>query len=856
MTVRSLSIWLVVLTTFTLASYGGVTRQLAAQDAEAKETPTKDDAAKDDAAKDEEKANDEKANDEKAAEDGAAEELLAGHSQHGEAFNEGPRQQAYLMEGLGRVHFPATTENAEAAKFVEQGVAQLHGFWYFEAERSFRQAASLDPECAIAYWGMAMANKNNSKRAKGFMAEAVKRKGQASRREQLYIDALDAYTKADPKKRKERAQKYTKALEKLLYEFPDDVEAKAFLALELWASRSSGIPISSYLAIDALQDQVFAVEPMHPAHHYRIHLWDYEKPEKALASAARCGQSLPAIAHMWHMPGHIYSRLKRYNDAAWQQEASARVDHAHMMRDQVLPDQIHNFAHNNEWLIRNLNHVGRIRDAIDLAKNMIELPRHPKYNTLKRGSSNYGRTRLLETLTRYEKWDTLIELCDTPYLEPTDDEKQQVVRLRALGRAYLRSRQTEQGEEVLTTLRSRLEDKRKAKDKAVAEAEEKAKQAAYDQAAIDKAVADAAEKAKADGGDDAAIAKAKEEAEKQLREKQVKDQQKKIDKAKKDAERSYSSQISELEKAIAEIEGLQAVAAGDAKRALPLLKKAGGVDTMFLAEVRFQAGEQDEAIKDAVKYVESHKNEVQPLAMLVALLERAEKLGEAKERFQQLRQLSGPIDLCSPVFDRLAGVVAAAGCPQDWRVQQPLKDDIGDRPDLDSLGSFRWQPSLAKPWTLKDHNGTPLSLKTFQGKPVVVIFYLGYGCLHCAEQLHAFSPMLEQFRDAGIEMVAVSTDDQTGLKVSIDNYEEGPLPIPLLANNDLTIFKDYRCYDDFEKQPLHGTFLIDGNGLIRWQDISYEPFMDPKFVLNEAQRLLAQTAYSQTRAAAATVGAE
>ena len=64
------------------------------------------------------------------------------------------------------------------------------------------------------------------------------------------------------------------------------------------------------------------------------------------------------------MPGHIYSRLKRYEDAVFQQEASARVDHAHMMRDRVLPDQIHNFAHNNEWLTRSLRHHGRVREAV------------------------------------------------------------------------------------------------------------------------------------------------------------------------------------------------------------------------------------------------------------------------------------------------------------------------------------------------------------------------------------------------------------------------------------------------------------------------------------------------------------
>src|SRR5262245_46338600 len=64
-----------------------------------------------------------------------------GHSLHGEAFNEGPRQKAYLMEGMPRLHFPVTTEKPEAQQFFTQGIGQLHGFWFFEAERSFRQVA-------------------------------------------------------------------------------------------------------------------------------------------------------------------------------------------------------------------------------------------------------------------------------------------------------------------------------------------------------------------------------------------------------------------------------------------------------------------------------------------------------------------------------------------------------------------------------------------------------------------------------------------------------------------------------------------------------------------------------------------
>jgi hypothetical protein len=114
-----------------------------------------------------------------------------GHSFHGEAFNEGPRQSAYLMGHCGDVTFPCTSRVEDVPAFINQGVGQLHGFWYFEAERSFRQAAALDPDCAIAYWGMAMANTNNKKRADEFIAEAVARKEKAGDHERLYIDALN-----------------------------------------------------------------------------------------------------------------------------------------------------------------------------------------------------------------------------------------------------------------------------------------------------------------------------------------------------------------------------------------------------------------------------------------------------------------------------------------------------------------------------------------------------------------------------------------------------------------------------------------------------------------------------------------
>src|SRR6267154_4717507 len=102
-----------------------------------------------------------------------------------------------------------------------------------------------------------------------------------------------------------------------------------------------------------------------------------------------------------------------------------------MTAARILPDQIHNFTHNNQWLCTDLLYCGRVRDAIELARNMIELPRHPKYNTLNRkedhtaydknhGSSMLGRNRLLDAVIAYELWPDLLTLARTAYLEPAD----------------------------------------------------------------------------------------------------------------------------------------------------------------------------------------------------------------------------------------------------------------------------------------------------------------------------------------------------------------------------------------------------------------------------------------------------
>ncbi|WP_075089397.1 hypothetical protein [Verrucomicrobium spinosum] len=232
----------------------------------------------------------------------AAADPLPGHSFHGEAFDDGPRQAAVLMEGCGKVKFPVTTKNELAQKFFTQGIGQIHGFWYYEAERSFRQAADLDPDCAMAYWGCAMANVNNEKRAAEFIKKAGAKKAAASARERAWITLLEDFYKDPKKDKKQRQLDFIKGIEDIIHENPDDLEAKAFLAWAIWEGKGDGVTMVSRESVDAILSQVFAKEPMHPAHHYRIHLWDDSKPARAVEAATLCGQSAPAIAHMCTCP--------------------------------------------------------------------------------------------------------------------------------------------------------------------------------------------------------------------------------------------------------------------------------------------------------------------------------------------------------------------------------------------------------------------------------------------------------------------------------------------------------------------------------------------------------------------------
>jgi len=704
----------------------------------------------------------------------ADDEKQAGHSVHGEAFNEGPRQRAYLIPGMGDVSFPVTTKIPEAQQFFNQGVGQLHCFYYFEAERSFRQVAALDRDLPMAYWGLAMANVNNEKRAKEFLAIAEKLKDKADPRERLWIAFLSEWYKNAAGEKRARAA--IKALEAIVGDYPDDVEAKAFLAWACWHFNDKGLPLSSHQAVESIIADVLRANPMHPgAHHYRIHLWDSEKASRALDSALKFGPSATGIAHAWHMPGHIYTKLHRYGDAARQQEASARVDHAQMIRDRTMPYQIFNYVHNNQWCMQDLMYVGRVKDAVAIGENLIEIPRHPKLNKIDDGSHacREGRSRLLEVLSKWELWDELLARATT-VLAPSGNDEDEAKRLRALGAAYFAKGDAESGRVCIAGLEVLLQ---KATGKPAEEKDEK------------------------------------------------------DEKKKEEGKKSRGNKLKPIQNALAELKGL---AEADPKAALEQFTKCEDLRKELLAKAQLRAGEKEKAEKTAKQAAEAAEGQALPWIAYVELLVELGKEKEAGEAWKKVAPVLRHADPDLPALVRLRSFATTT------KVELP--EEKLTVADVDKLGPLAWTPPDAPSWNLRDAEGKSFAAPRPGESPVLILFYLGSKCSHCVQQLGKFAALAGEFRKEHLSILAVSSETLPQLAQQRAAKGGDPYPFPLLADPELKVFKEYRCFDDFENTPLHGTFLVDadpaGRTRIRWQDISYDPFMDAPFLLAECKRLL------------------
>jgi len=255
---------------------------------------------------------------------------------------------ATLVTGLGDLHHPVSTHNPEAQKFFDQGLRFIYAFNHDEAARSFQHAGELDPQLAMAWWGVAEAvgpNYNDPadpdrfKRAHDAIQKGVDLSAEASPSEQAYINAMAKRFPGDPNADlKKAAEDYRDAMRQVAKQFPDDLDATTLFAeagmnLHPWGLwHQDGTPEEGTEEIVATLESVIKRDPNHlGAIHYYIHSVEASNnPERALAGANKLASLAPNAGHIVHMPAHIYIRTGDYEAAVKTNEQAAEVDRSYI----------------------------------------------------------------------------------------------------------------------------------------------------------------------------------------------------------------------------------------------------------------------------------------------------------------------------------------------------------------------------------------------------------------------------------------------------------------------------------------------------------------------------------------------
>ncbi len=251
-------------------------------------------------------------------------------------------------QALGKVHFPIACRG-EAQTLFDRAMLYQHSFWYSAARQAYEQVLRADPDCAIAYWGIAQSlllnpfgptPASNLQEGRALIAKARGLAG-VPERERAYIDAIGSYYEpADNVSQRDRLQAYVKATEAVAQKYPADEEAQIFHALALnMAAPPNDKSYALQLKAAAILEPIFARRPEHPGvAHYLIHTYDYPAiAGKGLAAAKRYAEIAGASPHALHMPSHIFTRA-----GLWQDSIASNIRSAQIAKTDKEPDdQLH-----------------------------------------------------------------------------------------------------------------------------------------------------------------------------------------------------------------------------------------------------------------------------------------------------------------------------------------------------------------------------------------------------------------------------------------------------------------------------------------------------------------------------------
>jgi tetratricopeptide (TPR) repeat protein len=347
------------------------------------------------------------------------------HYEHSDEANQpGPNGQiAPRLQNLGSHAFPVSTQNRDAQLFVNQGLNLAYAFNHAEARRAFREAARLEPSLAMAYWGQALVlgpninalmETSEEPHALENVQKAMSLKGTASPREQALIEALSKRYTGDPQHRQVNDKAYADAMRQVHERFPEDLDiamlyVESMMDLRPWGYwMRDGSPHEGTAEIVALTEDVMKRHPKHPgALHMYIHLMEAHHADRAEAAADALLPLLPAAGHMVHMPGHIYQRVGRYNDAIRSNELAivADEDYITQCRAQGLYPMGY-YPHNIHFLWFAATYDGQSAKAIEAARKVAA---KIDDQALKDVPITAGfRVVPYLAMTRFGKWDEML----------------------------------------------------------------------------------------------------------------------------------------------------------------------------------------------------------------------------------------------------------------------------------------------------------------------------------------------------------------------------------------------------------------------------------------------------------------
>jgi peroxiredoxin len=697
-----------------------------------------------------------------------------GHSLHGDAFDTGPREKPWVIAGIGEAHFPITTRNPEVQRWFDQGNALLHSFWDYEAERAFRWCLKLEPDNAMAYWGLARASMlrglGGRDRPAEMIREAVKRKGQVSPREQLYIDAMAEDVLPDPLRdragadndRQDGSTRAKKILETICVKYPDDMEARALLAL-----RTMG---SSRYGAELMIREILARQPDHPgAHHYRIHNWDYHEPEQALASARRYGEIVTAVGHALHMPGHIFSIVGMWNEAAISMDSATRREKQYMQERLTFPFNNWNYGHNRNYLSYIQEQLGMADAAIAGARQLIDAPLDPQGNDDSPYSSHsYGIAALARALVKFERWDELLDAKTIPWRDIFADKVQ---RSYFEARGHFGKGELDKAEKSIAAHTALKKDLEKNKNGPIADV--------YETQALELR---------------GRLALTRGET----------------------------------------LEGLRLMSDA-AQREFELQRTYA--DPPFYPESLYNAlGEAYLQVKSPVlgaqafeKALTLTRSDLFALSGLVRAYAAAGERAKAEDAMARLRFVAADADKGLAIVSR----AMATGIAAQPRDASPGSQRNYLRTSLEKFGPNRWEPYAAPALDVTDAAGQRVTLDQYRGKNVILVFYLGAECPHCMRQLHQIGDKKAEWERLNAVVLAVSSRTPAANSEGLKAF--GNLPVQLLSDDHLANARRFHSYDDFEEIELHSTILIDRKGRVHWARNGGDPFGDMAFLVKQLE---------------------